>query len=134
VFAFFVPQRLTYWYGREMHARLEVQGGVAELSKGLRVRVRGRLAKRELEHTACVTRCEWGQVLEWEFEDGYGVKGMERWELEPSEAGGTCVRMISAYEMPNAVARVVNALVTKHSVARRNREYLERLKRLLEKQ
>jgi len=32
VFAFFVPQRMPYWYGAEMEACLEVQGGASEFA------------------------------------------------------------------------------------------------------
>ena len=32
VFAFFVPQRMPYWYGAEMEACIEVQGGASDFA------------------------------------------------------------------------------------------------------
>jgi uncharacterized membrane protein len=135
VFAFFVPQRMPYWYGAEMEACFEVQGGVAEFAVAQKVRVAGRLGRREVGHTAVVTELKYARVLEWRFEDRYGVKGRERWELERQDeasAPRTGVRMLSEYKFPGAFGRAMDWLVTRHAVARRNRDYLWRLKRLAE--
>lgn len=131
VFAFFVPQRMPYWYGTEMESRFEVQGGAAEFAVGLKVRVTGRLGGKEVAHTTVVTRHEWGRLLEWEFRDAYGVRGRQRWELAATPAG-TRVRLRDEYEMPGRLGRLADWLLTRHAVARRDRRELERLKRFAE--
>lgn len=132
VFAFFVPQRMPYWYGAEMNACFEVQGGAAEFQTGQKVRITGRLAKREVMHTVVISRYEWGRALEWRFQDAYGVRGLQRWEVEPAKSG-TRVRMRDEYEVPGRFGRILDWLLTRHSVARRDREWLARLQRLAER-
>jgi len=135
VFAFFVPQRMPYWYGAEMEACFDVQGGAAEFAVAQKVRVAGRLGRREVGHTAVVTELQYARVFEWRFEDRYGVKGRERWELErknEAPAPKTVVRMLSEYTFPGVFGKTMDWLVTHHAVARRNRDYLLRLKRLAE--
>ena len=131
VFAFFVPQRMPYWYGAEMESRFEVQGGAAEFAVGLKVRITGRLGRKQVSHTAVVTRHEWGRLLEWRFQDAYGVRGLQRWELEPTPSG-TRVRLRDEYELPGRLGRLVDRLLTRHAVARRDRGDLARLKKLAE--
>ncbi len=131
VFAFFVPQRMPYWYGAEMESRFEVQGGATEFAVGLKVRITGRLGKKEVSHTAVVTRHEWGRLLEWRFLDAYGVRGLQRWELEPTPSG-TRVRLRDEYELPGRLGRLADWLLTRHAVARRDRSELARLKKLAE--
>jgi uncharacterized membrane protein len=138
VFAFFVPQRMPYWYGADMDSCLEVQGGASDFAVAQKVRVTGHLGKREVSHTAVVTAFQQARLLEWRFEDRYGVKGKERWEIDrmdtPSSVGAptTLVRMRSEYTMPGALGKAMDWLVTRHAVARRNQEYLARLKRYAE--
>ncbi len=138
VFAFFVPQRMPYWYGADMEACFEVQDGASEFALAQKVRVTGHLGKREVSHTAVVTALRQARLFEWRFEDRYGVKGLERWELEPVDTPGatgppkTVVRMRSEYKLPGALGRAMDWLVTRHAVARRNRDYLARLKRYAE--
>jgi hypothetical protein len=136
LFAFFVPQRMGYWYGPQTHTEFEVSDGAAEFGVAQKVRISGRLARREVSHTAVVTECRWGETLEWRFEDRSGLRGTERWDFEPVEtdgAPGTLVRMRSDYEFSGFVARAVNWVLTRHAVARRNRDFLARLKRLAER-
>ncbi len=130
--AFFVPQRICYWYGVELGSVIEVQRGAAEFRSGLKVRIRGRLAQREVSLTAVVVAYERGRVLEWRFQDSYGVRGMQRWEIEPGETGAR-VRLRDEYELPGRVGRVVDRLFTRHAVAARDRRDLARLKRLAER-
>ena len=95
VFAFFVPQRLGYWYGAEMRAEIEVAGGAGEFVVGQKVRISGTLAGKSVAHTFVITECRWGEVFEWKFVDAYGVRGTERWEFSPvaiEGAAGTRVR------------------------------------------
>ena len=132
VFLFFVPQRMPYWYGPEMKSEFEVSGGSAEFSVAQKVRITGKIAKKEVEHTAVVTHFEWPRIFEWRFEDAYGVRGLERWEVEPT-ATGARVMMRSEYAMPGKIGRVVDRLLTRHAVARRNREYLAHLKKYAER-
>ena len=138
VFAFFVPQRMPYWYGADMEACLEVQGGAADFAVAQKVRVTGHLGKREVSHTAVVTAVEQARLFEWRFEDRYGVKGLERWEIErlssssSDSAQKTIVRMCSVYTMPGLLGRAMDWLLTRHAVARRNMDYLRRLKRFAE--
>ena len=138
VFAFFVPQRMPYWYGADMEACFEVQGGAADFAVAQKVRVTGHLGKREVSHTCVVTAMRQARLFEWRFEDRYGVKGLERWELEPvnapstADAPKTVVRMRSEYTMPGILGKAMDWLVTRHAVERRNRDYLARLKRFSE--
>jgi uncharacterized membrane protein len=142
VFAFFVPQRMPYWYGSDIEASLEVQGGAPDFAIAQKVRVTGSLGKREVSHTAVVTELRPGKVFEWRFEDRYGVRGLERWEFEsldaaPSDKTGsarkhTIVRMLSDYTMPGFLSKAADWLITRHAVAQRNEGYLARLKRYAE--
>jgi uncharacterized protein YndB with AHSA1/START domain len=135
IFAFFVPQRMPYWYGADMEACFEVQGGAADFAVAQKVRVTGRLGRREVGHTAVVTELNYAQAFEWRFEDRYGVKGREHWELAPKDgavAPRTVVRMLSEYTFPGPFGKAMDWLVTRHAVARRNQNYLVRLKRLAE--
>jgi uncharacterized membrane protein len=138
VFAFFVPQRMPYWYGADMQACLEVQGGAADFAIAQKIRITGSLGKREVSHTAVVTALQQARVFEWRFRDRYGVQGIERWELEKNGASTsepaqkTLVRMRSDYAMPGLLGKAMDWLVTRHAVARRNQEYLARLKRYAE--
>src|ERR1700733_15079361 len=103
IFAFFVPQRMPYWYGADMEACFEVQDGASDFALAQKVRVSGHLGKREVSHTAVVTALREARLFEWRFEDRYGVKGLERWELEPITSTGaisppkTAVKMRSVY-------------------------------------
>src|ERR1019366_2713399 len=137
VFAFFVPQRMPYWYGADMEACFEIQGGPSDFAVAQKVRVTGHLGKREVSHTAVVTALQQARLFEWRFEDRYGVKGKERWELDRVEAPlssvpKTVVRMRSDYTMPGLLGKAMDWLVTRHAVTRRNQDYLLRLKRLAE--
>jgi len=137
VFAFFVPQRMPYWYGAEMEACVEVQGGASDFAVAQKVRVTGRVGRREVSHTAVVTAFHQGRLFEWRFEDRYGVKGLERWDLErvnapPTAPPQTAVRMRSDYVLPGMLGKAMDRFFTRHAVARRNQDYLLRLKRLAE--
>jgi len=137
VFAFFVPQRMPYWYGADMQACLEVQGGASDFAVAQKVRVSGHLGEREVSHTAVVTALQQARLFEWRFHDRYGVEGVERWELEgigeaPHGSPKTVVRMRSDYKMPGLLGKAMDWLVTRHAVARRNQDYLARLKRYAE--
>ncbi|HVA17278.1 MAG TPA: SRPBCC family protein [Candidatus Dormibacteraeota bacterium] len=129
--AFFVPHRMGAWYGRELDLQFEAQGGAIEFRNGLKVRLTGRFGKREVSHTAVVTEFERGRVLEWQFQDAYGVRGLQRWEIE-GDANGTRLRMRDCYEMPGRFGRFFDWLITRHAVARRDRRELQRLKRMVE--
>jgi len=134
LFAFFAPQRMPYWYGAEMQSCFEVQGGAADFSVGLKVRISGQLARQTVTHTAVVTAFEYARLLEWRFHDSFGVRGLERWELEraPGAKDSTTLRFLSQYEMPGSLARLMDWLWTRRAVTQRNRDYLERLTRLAE--
>ncbi|HKW88123.1 MAG TPA: SRPBCC family protein [Candidatus Acidoferrales bacterium] len=129
--AFFVPHRMGAWYGAEVGMQFEVQGGAAEFCNGQKVRLAGKIRARELSITAVVTDFERGRVLEWQFQDAYGVRGMQRWEIE-ANGSGTRVRMQDRYEMPGQLEKFFDWLVMRHAVARRDRGDLARLKRLVE--
>lgn len=132
VFVFFVPQRMPYWYGAEMESQFEVQDGAAEFQVGLKVRITGRLGRKEVTHTAVVTGYQWGRLLEWRFQDEYGVRGLQRWEVEAAPSG-TRVRMHDSYQLPGRLGRLADRLLTRYSVARRDRSDLARLKKLAER-
>ena len=138
VFAFFVPQRMPYWYGADMQACLNVQGGASDFAIAQKVQITGTLGQREVSHTAVVTALEDARLFEWRFSDRYGVKGLERWEIQriaatsPERPPKTIVRMRSDYTMPGLVGKAMDWLLTRHAVARRNQDYLARLKRYAE--
>jgi uncharacterized membrane protein len=138
VFAFFVPQRMPYWYGADMHACFEVQDGASDFAVAQKVHITGNLGRREVSHTAVVTALQQARLFEWRFSDRYGVKGLERWELERLDASSperppkTVVRMRSDYTMPGTLGKAMDWLVTRHAVAHRNQNYLARLKRYAE--
>jgi hypothetical protein len=129
--AFFVPHRMGAWYGTELDLQFEVQGGAIEFRTGLKVRLIGRIRKHEMAHTAVVTEFERGRVLEWQFQDAYGVRGKQRWEISENGSGAR-VEMRDRYEMPGRAGRFFDWLMTRHAVAKRDRRELERLKRLVE--
>jgi len=138
VFAFFVPQRMPYWYGADMQASFEVQDGASDFAVSQKVHIAGNLGKREVAHTAVVTALQQARLFEWRFSDRYGVKGLERWEFERVDAPAakrppkTVVRMRSDYTMPGLLGKAMDWLLTRHAVERRNQNYLARLKRYAE--
>jgi hypothetical protein len=136
IFVFFVPQRMAHWYGPEMRASFEAQGCGSEFRAGSRVNISGRLANRSFSHTAVVTAYEKLRLFEWRFEDAYGVRGRERWEMERvqnSSSARTVIRFTNEYEITGRFGRVIDWLLTRHALARRNRDYLDRLARLAER-
>jgi hypothetical protein len=83
-----------------------------------------------------VTAFQSRRLFEWRFEDSYGVRGSERWELERLENSPgtkTMIRFINEYEIPGRIGRVIDWLLTRHALTRRNRAYLDRLARLAER-
>ncbi len=141
VFAFFVPQRMPYWYGADMELSLEVQGGAPDFAVAQKIRVTGHLGRREVSHTAVVTALQQARQFEWRFKDRFGVQGLEHWDIERLDAAlnlpetntpKTVVRMRSDYTMPGLLGKAMDWLVTRHAVARRNLDYLTRLKRYAE--
>src|ERR1700688_3463723 len=85
VFAFFVPQRMPYWYGADMQASFEVQDGASDFAVAQKVQITGNLGKREVSHTAVVTALHEARLFGGRFKDRYGGVGLERWELERLE-------------------------------------------------
>jgi hypothetical protein len=132
VAAFFVPQRMAYWYGVEIQCQLEISGGGADFCAGQKVRVSGALGKHEVSLTAVITRYEWGRLLEWRFQDSAGVRGLQSWELQ-SRGNATVVLMRDEYEMPGRFARWLDQIFTRHAVVRRDRDAVARLKKLAER-
>ncbi|MFZ0039398.1 MAG: SRPBCC family protein [Candidatus Acidiferrales bacterium] len=130
--AFLVPQRMPYWYGAEMNCELEVLGGASDFAAGQKVRISGRLGSREISLTAIVTQFEFGRHLEWRFQDSYGVIGTQSWKIDAVD-DATLVRMRDLYAMPGAFGKAFDWLFTRHAVARRDRDWLARLRRLAER-
>jgi len=138
VFAFFVPQRMPYWYGPEMESCFEVLGGASDFAVGQKVRISGILAGRSVSHTAVITACTDGELLEWRFQDEYGFRGVERWELasapaSPESPERTVVRFIARYQVSGRLARLLDRLLTRRAVSRRHSDYLRRLASLVER-
>lgn len=129
IFAFFVPQRMSLWYGAEMATCFEVQGGASEFAVSQKVRIAGKLGSREVALTMVVTAYQWEHLLEWRFHDSLGVRGVQRWELAPI-AAGTHLTMRDSYEMPGALGRALDLIFTRFAVARRDRFWLGRLQKL----
>ena len=135
VFVFFVPQRMPYWYGVEMNSCFEMEDGATDFAVGRKVRISGKLGRKDVSHTAVVTGFTPGRMLEWRFRDAAGVRGTERWELEPmgAEGNGTMLRFTDQYELPGRFGPLVDWLLTRHALALRNRDYTERLAKLAER-
>jgi hypothetical protein len=131
VAVFFVPQRMIYWYGVEMKAEFELQGGCADFAVGQKLRISGWLGEREVSLTPVITRYEFGRLLEWRFADGYGVKGEQSWEIAATPAGARVI-MRDKYQMPGRFARFGDWIFTRFAVRQRDRQHLARLKRLAE--
>lgn len=133
VAAFFVPQRMVYWYGRDISAEFELLGGAADFAVGQHLRITGKIGSREISMTAMVTRFHPGQSLEWQFKDVHGVRGAQAWDLEPLPDGGTHVHMRDAYSFPSRLGVFFDKIFMRHAVARRDRLWLGYLKRLAER-
>lgn len=132
--AFFVPQRMVYWYGPEMDAEFEVQGGESDFRVGQKVRITGKVLRKQITLTVVVTRCAEG-LLEWKFRDEYGIRGLQCWEIAALSPAETRVTMCDEYELPSggSLARIADKFWMKPSVARRARAYLTKLKKLAER-
>jgi hypothetical protein len=136
IFVLFVPQQMPHWYAPEMQSSFEMQGCGTEFRAGSKVSISGKPAERTFSHTAVVTAFERPRLFEWRFEDHYGVRAVERWELgraEGSSGAWTTIRFTNEYEIPGRIGRAIDWLFTRHALARRNRDYLDRLARLVER-
>ena len=143
VFVFFVPQRMPLWYAPEMDTQFEVSGGESDFRVGQKVRISGRLSGREVSLVAVVQRYEWLRALEWDFQDAYGVRGRQIWEVEdlpgiggagkaPGPVRTTRVAMHEWYKFPGRLGRWLDPILMRPSIRARDRRMLERLKRLAE--
>jgi hypothetical protein len=132
IFVFFVPQRMPLWYGAEMNAHFEVQSGAPDFTVGQKVRITGKLQEHDVALTVVVTAYEWEQHLEWQFQDSYGVRGMQRWDLQP-QANETKVIMRDEYVMPTTPGKILDRLITRRAVKLRDQSWLTRLKRFAER-
>jgi hypothetical protein len=132
IFVFFVPQRMPLWYGAEMNAHFEVQAGAPDFAVGQKVRITGKLQQHEVTLTVIVTAYEWEHHLEWQFQDSYGVRGMQRWDLQ-HEANETKVIMRDEYVMPTTPGKILDRLITRRGVKLRDQSWLTRLKRFAER-
>ena len=133
VAAFFVPQRMVYWYGRDIGVEFELLGGAADFALGPKVRITGKLGRRKISMTAVVTRFHPGQVLEWQFKDSHGVRGVQAWDIEPTADGGTHVQMRDIYSFPSRLGAFFDRIFMRHAVARRDRLWLGYLKQVAER-
>jgi len=131
IFVFFVPQRMPLWYGTEMNSCFEVQGGAYDFATGQKVRITGRLSAREVTLTVVIAAYEWERLLEWQFQDSYGVRGKQRWELQKT-GSTTKVTMRDQYKMPGRTGKIVDRFFARYGVAARDRSWLDRLQRLAE--
>jgi hypothetical protein len=132
VFVFFVPQRMPLWYGTEMDAKFEVQGGAPDFAAGQKVRITGRLRQYEMTLTVVIMAYEWERLLEWQFQDSYGVRGKQRWEIQ-GIAGKTQLTLRDSYQMPSAFGRLFDKVFTRFAVTQRDRAWLARLQQLAER-
>jgi|SRR5580692_3500625 hypothetical protein len=132
IFVFFVPQRMPLWYGTEMNARFEVQSGASDFAVGQKLRITGTLQNYELTLTVVITAYEWEHHLEWQFQDSYGVRGMQRWDLQP-QAGATKLTMRDEYTMPTKLGKILDRFITSRAVKLRDQSWLDRLKRFAER-
>lgn len=130
--AFFLPHRMASWYGRDLQSRFEVERGADEFRPGLKVRISGRLARREVALVAVVTAYQRARLLEWRFQDAYGVVGRQRWEILPAEAGGT-IHLWDEFHLPGWLGSLWELVWMRHAVRARDRADLHRLKRMVER-
>ena len=131
---FFVPQRMPYWYGTEMDSKFEVLGGASDFEVGQKISITGFLQMYKMALTVVVTEFEFGRFLEWQFQDSYGVKGMQSWRIAPSGDGtGTIVEMRDEYQQASLLGRILDPIFTKFAVTRRDKFWLEKLKSLAER-
>jgi hypothetical protein len=131
IFVFFVPQRMPLWYGTEMNARFEVQSGASDFAVGQKLRITGTLQNYELTLTVVISAYEWEHHLEWQFQDSYGLRGMQRWDLQP-QAGATKLTMRDEYTMPTKLGKILDRFITSRAVTLRDQSWLDRLKRFAE--
>jgi len=129
VFPFFVPQRMPLWYAADMDASFEVQGGASEFAVSQKVRIAGRVAGRDVTLTMVITAYAWEQLLEWRFQDSWGVRGLQRWELAAIPTG-TRLTMRDSYEVPGAFGKFLDFIFTRYAVTHRDRSWLARLQKL----
>lgn len=132
IFVFFVPQRMPLWYGAEMNPHFEVQSGASDFSAGQKVRITGKLQQHDVALTVVVTAYEWEHHLEWQFQDSYGVRGLQRWDLQP-EGSATKLTMRDEYQMPTKLGKILDRLITQRAVKLRDQSWLDRLKRFAER-
>jgi len=144
VFVFFVPQRMPLWYGPEMDTSFEVSGGESDFRVGQKIRISGRLGSREVSLVAVVQRYEWLRTLDWEFQDAYGVRGRQTWEIQQVSAnrdsagsldrdqGATRVTMHERYAFPGRLGRFLDPVLMRPSIRARDKRMLANLKRLAE--
>ncbi len=133
VFVFFVPQRMPLWYSPEMETEFEVAAGESDFRVGQKVRITGRLGKREVALTAVVQRYDWLRALEWEFQDAYGVRGRQLWDVQDSPSGsGTRVAMHEWYTFPGRLGRWLDPILMRPSIRARDKRMLANLKRYAE--
>jgi hypothetical protein len=132
IFVFFVPQRMPHWYGAEMNAHFEDQAGAPDFAVGQKVRITGKLQQHDVALTVVVTAYEWEHHLEWQFQDSYGVRGMQRWDLQPQQ-GATRLTMRDEYQMPTKLGKILDRLITQRAVKLRDQSWLDRLKRFAER-
>jgi hypothetical protein len=132
IFVFFVPQRMPLWYGAEMNAHFEVQSGAPDFAVGQKLRITGKLQSHDVALTVVITAYQWKQHLEWQFQDSYGVRGMQRWELQP-KGSATKLTMRDEYIMSTKLGKILDHLITRRAVKLRDRSWLERLKRFAER-
>lgn len=138
VAVFFVPQRMPYWFGPEMQAEFEVLSGESDFRVGQKIRITGKLLRKEVRLTVVITRYELGRVLEWRFRDEHGIRGLQRWELDAVEHGNnehTQVTETNQYELPSAgrFARLADKFWMRPNIARRARIHLRKLRQLAER-
>ncbi len=135
VAAFFVPQRMPYWYGSEVETEFEVLGGASDFCAGQKIRITGKMLRKPVRLTVVVTRYAMREILEWQFRDEYGIRGTQRWLLESASPAATRVTMADEYELPSRgrFARLADRFWMRPGVARRARAYLAKLKKLAER-
>jgi uncharacterized protein YndB with AHSA1/START domain len=131
VFVFFVPQRMPLWYAPEMDTQFEVSGGESDFRVGQKVRISGKLGSREVSLVAVIQRYEWLSALEWEFQDAYGVRGRQMWQVDDAP-GITRVSMHEYYTFPGRLGRWLDPILMRPSIRARDRRMLDHLKRLAE--
>jgi uncharacterized membrane protein len=121
----FQPERMKSWYGPEIQALTP-----GPLTKGSRISVNGRSGARSFGYEATVTDYAENRTLAWEGSDG---KASYRviFTMTPKD-GGTLLLFRDEFRLRGLMGRLIERFFMVKRVAKYDRQFLGKLKRLVE--